>query len=83
MKIKGSCIILLAIMLAGCANERQVIEAATKEAKDHCIAEGKQFILTKTEIGSDQDTVFSKRIKVEGVCVGLGDPGYVEPPRTK
>jgi PBP1b-binding outer membrane lipoprotein LpoB len=80
MSLARVAVLLSAVLIVGCASERQVIADATKEARDHCLAEGKQFIQTKTEIGSPQDSPFSKSIKVEGVCVGPGDPGYVEPP---
>lgn len=82
MTIGRSAIVLSTLLLAGCISEQGIqatVAEATKTAGDHCRSEGKQFIVTKTEIGSDQDTIFHKRVRVEGICVGPGDPGYVAP----
>ncbi|MDR3528040.1 MAG: hypothetical protein P4L57_12260 [Rhizomicrobium sp.] len=77
MSFRSITLLLALFVVAGCAGEREVIAEATKTARDHCESEGKQFVPTKTEIGSPQDTFFRKQIKVEGVCVGPGEPGYV------
>jgi len=79
MKLAWIATAVLILPLAGCVSERQAIADETQQARDHCLSEGKQFVLRKTSI-SDRDAAgLVKNIQVEGVCLGPDDPGYVEP----
>lgn len=79
MKPSKAACLLLTGLLAGCATEEQTIAHATREARDHCESEGKQFILTKTKIGDPSDPLLQKSVMVTGNCVGPGEPGYLPP----
>jgi hypothetical protein len=71
--------LLVAIALTGCVDTEQVRVDAIQQAKSHCAAEGKQFILGKVEEAPSANVAGGTMIVVSGHCVGPGEPGYVTP----
>lgn len=71
--------LLAAFALAGCVDTEQVRVDAIQQAKSHCAAEGKQFILGKVEEVPSPNVAGGIMVTVSGHCIGPGEPGYVTP----
>jgi hypothetical protein len=69
---------VLAIMLAGCMDDDDFIANAEAQARAHCAAEGKEFVLNKRPDLADGD-FDAHDVELDGQCVGPGDPGYLPP----
>ena len=71
-------LLVIAVSLTACVSPEAERQKAIKTASDHCIAEGKQFILKDVQQhGVANITHFDTM--VAGYCVGPGDPRYVPP----
>ena len=74
----GSLLMLLgAVTIAGCSDTSDLQEQSLARWKAFCASQGKQFLWRDTE---KERGIFLVSVKVEGRCVGPGQPGYEPPP---
>jgi len=77
VKIISALAALSAFALVGCASAQIAEEHAQDVAASQCAEQGKEFVQTSGEAGSNG---VEAAATAKGHCAGPGDPGYVPPP---